>query len=119
MFQGLVVIHSLPAPQQCPAPGIIHAADKRAASTSTAALLALARRGDQRTQAGEAVGVHQASANQFLQGDFQFGAQQVRFMNQLIEKQRAVLTQGFKNLLGFRDSSLTGVCSASALHSPT
>ncbi|MNF73346.1 hypothetical protein D3C84_553440 [compost metagenome] len=65
-------------------------------------VLALAGRGDQRTQPGETVGVHQPRAHQFLQGDFQLRAQQVSFVDQLIEKQCAVLAEGGVDLLRFR-----------------
>ncbi|MNL08061.1 hypothetical protein D3C87_1287660 [compost metagenome] len=112
MFQGLGgscrrtrIIHnrrSDTTPEQRPAPSVIHPPDKGPAPAPAAAVLPLTGRSDQRPQTGKAVSVHQPGTDQLLQGDFQFRAQQVCFMSQLVKKQCAMLTEGRVDLLCFR-----------------
>ncbi|MNZ92544.1 hypothetical protein D3C78_1115720 [compost metagenome] len=57
--------------QQGPASGVVHAAEQRTAPTARATALTFTGRGDQCTQAGEAVGADQAGRDQRLQRVFQ------------------------------------------------
>ncbi|MND88308.1 hypothetical protein D3C80_803290 [compost metagenome] len=94
VFQaGITVIGCRGFAQQRPAPGIVHATEQGAATTTMATVLPLARRGDQRAQASEAVGADQACGHQLLQGVFQFSGEQVGIAGQFIEKQSTVFAQ--------------------------
>ncbi|MNJ23809.1 hypothetical protein D3C77_182040 [compost metagenome] len=93
MLQAFLAIGRRSLAQQGPASGVLHAAERGAATATVAAPLALAGRGDQRPQAGKAVGTDQPGGDQRLQGVFQLAGQQVGVMHQLIEEQGAVFTE--------------------------
>ena len=59
----------------------------------------LAGRRQQRTQASEAVGVHQPDRHQFAQGVLQFAAQQMGIVLQFVEEQRAMGLQAIEHAL--------------------
>ncbi len=84
---------------QRPAPRVGHTADKGASAGSPRRARTLAGRRQQRTQAGEAVGVHQPHRHQLAQGVLQFAAQQMGIVLQFVEEQRAMGLQAIEHAL--------------------
>jgi hypothetical protein len=85
--------------RQRPATGILDAAELVPPQSPMAAAVALRGRQQQGSQAGEAVRADPPGGDQFAQGIFQFGAQQVGVRQQFVEEQRAVRLQHVGNRL--------------------